>query len=166
MYGPEVDLGFGASVITPYTLAGHASTFEVGGRFRNEHKFLNQNTQNFTPNASGEDASLTMTNFLNDFQDPNYYGGAYQFGPAVDYNKVRAFGAQSVTSGIFGNAFDQVEKVSAGYLMNSTTIGRFRLVAGVHTVREYEREQPRLPRGQHWATNPRHHTDSRDDLLS
>jgi TonB-dependent receptor len=131
MYSPEVDLGFGASVATPYSLAGHASTFEFGGRFRNEHKFVNQNTQNFTPNASGEDASLAMTNFLNDFRDPNYYGGAYQFGPAVEYDKVRAFAAQSVTSGIFGNSFNQVEKVSAGYLMNSTSIGRFRFVVGL-----------------------------------
>ena len=151
-YSPEVDLGFGASVATPYSLAGHASTFEFGGRFRNEHKFLNQNTQNFTPTASGEDASLAMTNFLNDFQDPNYYGGAYKFGPAVEYDKVRAFAAQLVTCGIRGNAFDQVEKVSAGYLMNSTTVGRFRVVLGVRF--ENTSENNLGYNGASRATNP------------
>lgn len=133
-YSPEVDLGFGASLSTPYTLAGHASTFEFGGLFRNEHKFANQNTQNYTPTAyanNPEDPSLAMTNFLNDFQDPNYYGGAYQFGPAVEYDKVRAFTAQSVTSAITGNSFDQIEKVAAGYLMNTTNFGRFRLILGL-----------------------------------
>lgn len=153
MYSPEVDLGFGASVATPYSLAGHASTFEFGGRFRNEHKFLNQNTQNFTTPTTGvEDPSLAMTNFLNDFQDPNYYGGAYKFGPAVEYDKVRAFAAQSVTCGICGNAFDQVEKVSAGYLMNSTSIGRFRLVVGVRF--ENTSENNLGYNGASRATNP------------
>ncbi len=133
-YNPEVDLGFGASLATPYTLAGHASTFEFGGRFRNEHKFVNQNTQNFTPNiaaGNAEDPTLAMTNFLNDFADPKYYGGSYQFGPAVEYDKVRAFTAQTVTSAIVGNSFNQIEKVSAGYLMNTTNLGKFRLVLGV-----------------------------------
>lgn len=142
LYSPEVDLGLGGSLITPYTFAGHASTFEFGGRFRNEHKFENQNTRNYYPNiypvVGGhikpfEDASTAMTNFLGDFQDPNYYGGNYKFGPTVEYDKVRAFGAQS-DRGIndtVGNSFNQIEKVSAGYLMNSTNLGKARVVLGV-----------------------------------
>ncbi len=130
-YSPEVDLGFGGSLLTPYTLAGHSSTLEIGGRFRNEHKFENQNTMNYAPNASGEAASLSMTNFLNDFKDPDYYGGTYKFGPAVTYGKVIAFADQHVKSSIVGNSFDQVEKVGAGYIMNTTNFGKFRAVLGV-----------------------------------
>lgn len=133
-YTPEVDLGFGASFSSPYTVAGHASTFELGGRFRNEHKFTNQNTQNYTPNAAAgnaEDPSLAMTNFLSDFTDPKYYGRSYTFGPAVDYDKVRALAAQTISSSNVGNSFNQIEKVGAGYLMNTTNLGRFRLVLGV-----------------------------------
>ena len=133
-YNPEVDLGFGASLALPYEIAGHASTFEFGGRFRNEHKFVNQNTQNYTPNVAGtnpEDPSLGLNNFLNNFHDQSYYGGSYTFGPAAEYDKIRAFTAQTITGGVFGNAFNQVEKVSAGYLMDTTNLGRFRLVLGV-----------------------------------
>ncbi len=133
-YFPEVDLGFGASLSVPYTIAGHASTFELGGRFRNLHKFENQNTLNYKPTAAAanaEDPTLAMSNFLNNFTDPNYYGNHYQFGPAVDYNKVLAFTAQTVSSSIVGNSFNQIEKVSAGYLMNTANLGRFRLVLGV-----------------------------------
>ena len=142
-YNPEVDLGFGASLLTPYTLGSHASTFEFGGRFRNEHKFENQDTRLYYNNLTTfnsknqpqyvENPSLAMTNFLNDFTDPNYYGGAYQFGPAVDYDKVRAFQGQQDfgINDVVGNSFDQLEKVSAGYLMNATNFGRFRLVLGV-----------------------------------
>jgi TonB-dependent receptor len=142
-YNPEVDLGFGASLSVPYTLGGHANTFEFGGRFRNEHKFVNQDTRNIYSNLVSfnsknkpvyvEDPSLVMTNFLNDFSDPNYYGGDYKFGPAVEYDKIRAFTAQS-DRGIgdsIGNTFNQREKVSAGYLMNSSDLGKFRLVLGL-----------------------------------
>lgn len=131
-YSPEVDLGFGASLSTPYTLAGHASTFEFGGLFRNEHKFENLNTLSYAPNLAGtEDPTLAMSNFLNDFSDPGYYGGKYKFGPAVDYNKVLAFGAQGIASATVGNSFDQVEKVSGGYVMNTTNLGKFRLNLGL-----------------------------------
>lgn len=130
-YLPEVDLGFGGSLATPYTWAGHSSTIEIGGRFRNEHKFENQNTENFAPNAGGEDPTLALTNFLSTFQDPGYYGGAYKFGSGVDYNKIRAFTAQHLSSAILGNSFNQIEKVSAGYVMNTANFGRFRVVLGL-----------------------------------
>ena len=138
-YSPEVDLGFGASVSLPYTIAGHASTFEIGGRFRNEHKFENQNTQNLVPllnqgpNGNVEDPSLAMTNFLRtDFADPNYYGGHYgAYGPTIDVDKVLAFGAQSNSGGTFGNSFNQIEKVSAGYVQNTTNIGKYQLYLGL-----------------------------------
>lgn len=142
-YSPEVDLGFGASLSTPYTFAGHASTFEFGGRFRNEHKFVNQDTRFYYQNqvtfdAKGnavyvESPALAMSNFLNDFSDPNYYGGSYKFGPAVEFEKVRAFTGQTDVGvgDSVGNTFNQIEKVSAGYLMNTTNLGKFRLVLGL-----------------------------------
>ena len=143
LYSPEVDLGFGASLLTPYTFKGHASTFEIGGRFRNEHKFENQDTRLFYNNqttfdANGnaiyvQNASGALSNFVNDFSDPGYYGGSYQFGPGADYNKIRGYtGQQDLgVNDVVGNSFNQLEKVSAGYLMNTTNLGKFRLVVGV-----------------------------------
>ena len=133
-YNPEVDLGFGASLAVPYTFAGHLSTFEFGGRFRNEHKFVNQDTRVFVPTATDpEDPSLAASNFQNGFSDSNYYGGTYRFGHAVDYNRLRSFAGQAEdpTQELLGNQFNQIEKVSAGYLMNSTNFGKFRLVLGL-----------------------------------
>jgi TonB-dependent receptor len=133
-YNPEVDLGFGADVATSYSLFGHASSFEFGGRFRNVHKFANQNEIFTVPTAAANDPSLQMTNFLNNFRDPNYYGGTYQFGPAVDYQKVQAFTAvmaDPANPNIQTNNFNLIEKVSAGYLMNSITLNKFRILVGV-----------------------------------
>ena len=142
-YSPEVDLGFGASLATTYSLAGHSSVFEFGGRFRNEHKFINQDTRLFYATGTtfdakkhahyAENAAGALTNFPSDFRDSNYYDKAYSFGPAADVELVRNFAGQSdlgVGDNV-GNSFNQLEKVSAGYLMNSTTLNRFRIIVGV-----------------------------------
>ena len=132
-YSPEVDLGFGASWALNYSPGGHASTLEFGGRFRNEHKFQNVDTRAYLPIAATGAASLRMTNFLGGFTDSNYYGGSYKFGPTVDYAKVTAFGAETLdpSNTTIGNNFNQIEKVSSGYVMNTVDLQRFRIVAGL-----------------------------------
>ncbi len=135
-YSPEVDLGFGAALATTYTAGGHAGTFEFGGRFRNVHKFANQDTRYFVAAVSPGDPSLSMSNFLNNFSDPNYYGKSYTFGPAVDYDKITALQGQVTDpnpkhQASIGNNFNFVEKVDAGYLMNTIDLGKFRVVTGL-----------------------------------
>ena len=135
-YNSETDLGFGASLAIPYTFRGRANTFEFGGLFRNEHKFINQNTQWFAPLAAANpaDPSLALANFPSDFSDPNYYSNHYTFGPAANVDAVDAFGPVGQDpnhSNTFGNGFNQVEKVSAGYIMNTTELGRFSLNLGL-----------------------------------
>ncbi len=133
-YNPEVDLGFGASLATNYTVAGHAGTIELGGRFRNMHKFANQNQFFTVPLAAANDQSLSMTNFLGSFTDPDYYGNSYTFGPTVDYDKVKAFtavGPDPSNPDVITNNFNLIEKVTAGYVMNTIDVSKFRIVAGL-----------------------------------
>lgn len=133
-YNPEVDLGFGAALATSYTLGGHASTIEFGGRFRNVHKFANQDETFTVPTANANDPSLAMTRFLGTFTDPNYYGNSYKFGPTVDYDKVKAFTAvmpDPNNPNIQTNNFNLIEKVSAGYVMDTINVSKFRIVAGL-----------------------------------
>ena len=156
-YNPEVDLGFGASLTTSYTLGGHASTFEFGGRFRNAHKFANQDQTFTVPTANAGDASLAMTNFLGGFTDPNYYGGTYKFGPTVDYDKVKAFTAVSAdpdNPNIQTNNFNLIEKVSAGYVMNTINVSKFRIVAGLRFENTSENDNGNtVPNGPPVAKN-------------
>lgn len=135
-YNPEVDLGLGGSLATNYTLGGHAGTIEFGGRFRNVHKFANQDTRYTVPAgsiANPTDLSLQLTQFQNNFSDPNYYGGSYTFGPAADYDKIKTVPTIQDPNNInqIGNNFNYIEKVSAGYAMNSINLAKFRIVAGL-----------------------------------
>jgi TonB-dependent receptor len=141
-YNPEVDLGFGGSVATSYSVGGHASTIEVGGRFRNAHKFANQGTFYYVPAASAGSSSLLLSNLLNGFSDPNYYGNSYTFGPAADYGKIQAIPAiqDPKHTNQTGQNFDFNEKVSAGYVMDTINFGNTRVVAGVRFEETNQRD--------------------------
>ncbi len=150
-YNPEVDLGFGGSLGTSYSVGGHASTIEVGGRLRNAHKFANQGTSYSVPTASlanPNDPSLSLTNFQNSFSDPNYYGGKYTWGPAADYDKIRMVPTSPIPAALLtkrntnqtGQNFNFVEKVLAGYVMDTINFDKFRIVAGLRFEETNQRD--------------------------
>lgn len=139
-YNPEVDLGLGGSLSTGYSIGGHSSTIEIGGRFRNVHKFANQDTINTVPTASltnPNDASLALTQFPGDLSDPNYYGNQYVWGPSADYMAILKVPTSAPAKRTRRNTdqrgqnFNFIEKVSAGYIMNTINLSKFRIVAGL-----------------------------------
>jgi TonB-dependent receptor len=131
---PQLNLQFAGAVGKRYHIGSHLSTFEIGGKFRNAHKFDNSYTPVYTPNQS-----LSMAPFIGPFRNDNYYFGNYEFGPTTSWSKVinyfNANPAQfTLTPGTVGanpGNFDLVEKVSAGYVMNTINFSRIRIVAGV-----------------------------------
>jgi len=127
-----------------YYIASHASTFEAGFYLRNAHKFDDSYEIDYCPTNAA--AAPLMSQFLDGFTNSNYYGGHYKYGPGVSWGKVNSFFAanrslfdtvsgpcasQTAPQGGNSNNFDLVERVTAGYVMNSVDFGRFRLVGGV-----------------------------------
>ncbi|MBB5058374.1 TonB-dependent receptor [Granulicella aggregans] len=141
-YNPEVDLGFGGSLATSYTLGNHAGVIEVGGRFRNVHKFANQDDIYTVPAG---DAPL-LSSLVGDFTDPNYYSGSYKFGPTASFDKVSAYVAGNPqiadpnNPDVLGSNFDFNEKVSAGYVMNTINLNKFRIVGGLRFEETSDRD--------------------------
>ena len=118
-----------------YHLGSHLSTIEIGGKFRNAHKFDDSFTLDWAPNA----ANISMQTFPNTFNNNNYYFGNYKLGwnpsfPDI-FKYVQANPGQFTASSdavLNPNNFDLIEKVSAGYVMDTLDISsRWRLVAGV-----------------------------------
>jgi TonB-dependent receptor len=82
-----------------------------------------------------------MTPFLQSYTNPHYYFGAYQAGPTTDWNKINSFflanpGLFTSDPNLFhrrsdSNNFSLSERVYAGYIMNTITLGRFRLQGGL-----------------------------------
>jgi len=120
-----------------YHLGSHLSTIEIGGKFRNAHKFANTFTDNFSPSGTG--TPLLLSQFSNKLTNNNYYNGAYKLGPNPNFFDIyNAFSADLSAnpnnyslSTDTSSQFDFIEKVSAGYVMNTIDFNKIRLVAGV-----------------------------------
>jgi TonB-dependent receptor len=141
-YSPQLNLAGAASVQRNYNLAGHFGTFEFGGKIRNAHKF-----QDSLDPVYDSVTNPPMTNFLGSFSNPSYYDGAYPGSftqPTADFGKIRSYFNANVNDpnsfkqdfassaqNQYPNNFDLIERVTAGYLMNTLQFRRVRLQTGV-----------------------------------
>src|SRR5205807_5631751 len=80
------NLQFTGAMAKRYRLGSHLATIEVGGKFRNAHKFANSSTDDYFPTGAG--APISMADFSNSFSNSNYYQGAYKLGPNPAFNSV------------------------------------------------------------------------------
>jgi TonB-dependent receptor len=145
-----------------YHLGKHSATLEFGGEFRNAHKgqdaytptydYCPQADPGYTPpictpaedNATPIDSEI----FASGFQDPHYYDGTYHMGELTDHYKVDKFLAANpgllpldvpaTRSSSDSANYDLIERVSAGYIMNTLYLDRLRLQMGLRLEATHE----------------------------
>lgn len=133
----QLNLQGWASMAINYRIGGgHLGTLEYGVMVRNAHKFQNAYTPTYTA-ASG----ISLAPFIGGFVNRHYYGGSYHPGPFADYNLIRAYFDANPAKFTLDNStthlnsdpnnFNLIERVSAGYVMNTADFGRLRLQAGL-----------------------------------
>ena len=141
-YSPQLNLQGNFSLARNYTAGGHFGTLEVGAKLRNAHKF--EDSVDPTYNSVNNPA---MTNFLGSFTNPDFYDHAYAGAfttPQVDYGKIRtyfdakandpnsfALDTASTAQNQYPNNYDLIERIAAGYIMNTIQFGRVRLQTGL-----------------------------------
>jgi TonB-dependent receptor len=120
-----------------YRIGTHFGTFETGFKVRDAQKSQKDTELYFNCNSCA-----TMSQFLQSYVNSDYYFGAYQVGPTTDWNKINSFYLAN-SSTLFtpdtnrshragdSNNFSLSERVYAGYVMNTITVGRFRLQTGL-----------------------------------
>jgi TonB-dependent receptor len=130
----QLNLQATGAVAKRYHIGSRQATIEVGGRFRNAHKFDDTYNVRFRPNGT-----VLLSQFPNAFTGSDYYNGSYKLGYNPSYQAVRdfinsnlaAFNVSS-TQGVDPANYNLRERVSAGYLMNTIDFSsRVRVVAGV-----------------------------------
>jgi TonB-dependent receptor len=130
-----------------YHLGSKLATIEIGGRFRNAHKFndgylltLSPDATALTNSAQFSSGFIPMTTFPNAIVNHNYYnGGNYNLGYQPSFENTFAFYQanptlfdSASTQGTDGQEYDLIEKVAAGYVMNTIDLSsRWRLIAGL-----------------------------------
>jgi TonB-dependent receptor len=135
-YSPQVNFQGAASFAKQYTVAGHYGSFEIGGKFRNAHKFEEFKDPVYT---ATDPSMFPLSSFPVSLQNNHYYDGSYTAGPLIDYNKViglvksnpNAFTVDDQPLNALQSNFDLIERVGAGYLMNTINFNRFRLYTGI-----------------------------------
>jgi TonB-dependent receptor len=129
----QLNLQVTGAIAKRYHLGSHLASIEFGGKFRNAHKFDNEYVLDYTPN-SGEMLGMPPSILSNN----NYYSGAYKLGPNPSFQSIfAAMNAnlnnftQTSTAGGNSTNYDLIEKVSAGYVMNTIDFNKIHIVAGV-----------------------------------
>jgi TonB-dependent receptor len=141
----QVNLQGAGSVGKRYHLGSRWGAIEAGGKFRNEHKFNNGYVLTFSPVVGAP--AIPMTTLPNHLTNTNYYnGGEYKLGynptleDALAYvNANSSAFTSSSTQGQDAQEFDLIEKVGAGYVMNTLDLSsRVRFIAGLRVERTSE----------------------------
>jgi TonB-dependent receptor len=130
----QLNVQFAGAMAKRYHIGSHLANIEIGGKFRNAHKFDNSYNISYAPNNT-----VLLSQFPNGFTGNNYYGGTYKLGYNPNYQVVRDFLNSNLsaftptsTFGIDPANYGLVEKVGSGYLMNTVDFSnRVRVVAGV-----------------------------------
>ncbi len=139
-----------------HKLGSHYGEFSMGAKVRNVHRGQNAIQYIYDLGGTGAKPSSSISNayrlnnFLSDFTNPNYYDGTYKLGPVSDFQAIikNAVNAASplllldvpkTLSKTATSNYNLVERISAGYLMESVDLTRlFHLQVGVRFENTYE----------------------------
>jgi len=147
-FAAQLNLQGAVSAAHTYSLGGHFGIFELGIKVRNAHKFEDAHESDY--NTTLDPANPTpnpvfqLSSFQSSFRNPDYYDKIYAFGPTADYGKVRSFfnanvndtslfkpDLNRIAGNTFPNNYDLIERITAGYVMNTLEFGRVRLQTGL-----------------------------------
>jgi TonB-dependent receptor len=144
----QLNLQTGAAMGINYHLGTHASNFEFGGQFRNEHKGQAAYSPTYDQNElTGAPPPLpTISPFLSSFTNPHFYGGSYYLPPVTSFTLITNYLAANPTILPLDVAathqasdpanYNLQERVSSAYVMNTIEFGtRFHLQTGLRIER-------------------------------
>jgi TonB-dependent receptor len=141
-YGHSAQLNLTGSVAFAknYHVGSHFGTFEVGGKIRNAHKFDDSWESSWKTKVVADYIPISAhPEWDNSYTDTGYYDKSYKIGTVTDFNSVRNWVLAnqgivplSAKPAINSNAYDYVERISAGYVMNTIDLSsKIRLVTGL-----------------------------------
>jgi TonB-dependent receptor len=143
----QLNLTGEVSIARNYTAHGHFGTLEGGFKIANAHKLQDATetvydgwgTKATTPGVS----AYSMAALQGYFNNTDYFKGEFmggKFGPVSDFDRTTKFVLTNFSGDVDGyktaldnwpNLFGIIERVSAGYLMNTVDLAKFHIQAGL-----------------------------------
>jgi TonB-dependent receptor len=146
-FGQSVQLNLEASGSygRQYHVGSHYGTLEFGAKIRNAHKFDDTYNESWCTDDSCSGSSTISVaqhpEWDSDFNDPVYYDGTYggKYPAVTDWGKLKGWVENNESQlflvggpGVNSNNYDLVERVPAGYAMNTIELtNRLRLNLGL-----------------------------------
>jgi TonB-dependent receptor len=138
----ERDLTGSISVTRQYTVGSHFGAWEMGFKARDTHKSQSFFEPTFDTNPRFTSLA-PLTTFVGSTTNPNpgYYFGNYRLLPLTNFDKILSYfnanRSQFIETVDFehrisdSNNYHSIERVIAGYVQNTITVGRFKVVGGL-----------------------------------
>ena len=139
----QLDLTTAASYAHNYTVNGHFGTFEAGFKISNAHKTQDSTETVYDGWSTKAASAILMTTLESGFDNTNYFNGDYfggNFGPVSDFNKVQTYTLANLSGDVdpyktatdtWPNIFHTIERIPAGYAMNTIDFGKLHLQTGL-----------------------------------
>jgi TonB-dependent receptor len=139
----DLNLSAAASYAKTYNAGGHFGTFEAGFKIRNGHQTQDATETQYDGWSVKNNPALLMSAMESGFQNNNYFNGKYfggKFGPVSDFNKASSYAVENLGAWVDGaataadtdpNIFHTIERITAGYVMNTIDFGKLHVQTGV-----------------------------------
>jgi len=138
----ERDLTGSISITRQYTVHSHFGAWEMGFKIRDAHKSSNFHEPTFDTNPPFTSLA-PLSSFVGSTAnpDPGYYFGNYKMLPLSNFDKILSY--FNANRGLFKEAADfehlisdsndytTRERVIAGYIQNTITVGHFKVLGGL-----------------------------------
>ena len=134
----QINLQGSASYGMNYKAGSHPSTLEIGFKIRNQHK----GQFAYSPVYDNETTTILASQFTSPIVNKDFYDGSYQMGPLTDWPSIVAFAnanpgqigpldVDATHVGSDASNFNLEQRITAGYIMNTTQLGKVHLQAGL-----------------------------------
>ena len=139
----QLNLTAAGSYAKRYEASGHHGTFEAGFKFRNGHKYQDATENVYDGWSTSGNPGLLMANLQDSFQANDYFQGHYfggKYGPVSNFQKSENYVLQNLSADLDGyktaaagapNQFDIIERITAGYVMNTIDLGKLHIQTGL-----------------------------------
>lgn len=134
----QINLQGSAAYAFNYRADGHFSTFEFGGKIRNQHK----GQFAYSPVYDNMGSDIPMSQLLSPLRNNDFYNGSYQMGPLTDWPTIVAYANANPSDigpldvdathvGSDASNFNLEQRIAAWYAMNTIQFGKLHLQTGV-----------------------------------
>jgi len=139
----QLNLTAAASFAKKYEAGSHHATIEGGFKIRNDHKYQDATENVYDGWSTTGNSALLMSALQDTFTNKDYFQGKYfggTYGPVSSFNKVQSYVLQNLSADLDGsktaadtapNKFDTIERITAGYVMNTIELGKLHVQTGL-----------------------------------